>query len=176
MQCGSRSSTSDDCESEYRNALDRNDLDQFCDRCREETGSDPLCDRCDRCCDVCSDATTTEMPSNDEFKTTTPGPDSRAVTEPVNNEDDDDLPEMSDKNEENKSTSYLTSPIGMTIACGAFIVILASAVVTFMRCRRSKVEKEKSERRKDVTTDDGDAQGGPSNPALPVRVANCIAV
>ena len=41
---------SDDCESEYNNAINNGDLDSFYSRCETEGGSSPLRARCALCC------------------------------------------------------------------------------------------------------------------------------
>ena len=48
MECGD--GISDDCGSEYNNAVNNNDLDSFYGRCKFEGGSSPLRARCALCC------------------------------------------------------------------------------------------------------------------------------
>merc|ERR1719322_1958805 len=47
-ECGNE--ISDDCESEYNNAINNGDLDSFYSRCETEGGSSPLRARCALCC------------------------------------------------------------------------------------------------------------------------------
>ena len=48
-QCGD--TISDDCRSEYNNAINNGNLDYFYERCATEGGSQPLRTRCSLCCD-----------------------------------------------------------------------------------------------------------------------------
>eukprot|EP00931_Biecheleriopsis_adriatica_P036896 TRINITY_DN21197_c0_g3_i4.p2 TRINITY_DN21197_c0_g3~~TRINITY_DN21197_c0_g3_i4.p2 ORF type:complete len:101 (+),score=26.37 TRINITY_DN21197_c0_g3_i4:94-396(+) len=45
---------SDDCKSEYNNAMANKDVAAFCRRCFNEGGANPLSTRCRTCCEACA--------------------------------------------------------------------------------------------------------------------------
>ena len=68
-QCGS--DISDDCQSEYKNALNNGNLETFYERCKTEGGDSPLRARCSLCCEEDETKATTAPPSTDPTGETT---------------------------------------------------------------------------------------------------------
>jgi len=52
-QCPINGHNAGDCVQEFNNAVQNNDKDAFCTRCKTETGDNPLRKRCSKCCTEC---------------------------------------------------------------------------------------------------------------------------